>query len=565
MPRGIEDLGDGGDETRSFSERAHTEVGVSAPEQNPPVIDTSGGVKRFTGDSLVSQLNTSFGGPDVQPGHGNSTSCNDRFPRHACLVSISAFVIRWVGERKPDAMKGAPMRTSATDIDFATLAARATGAVVTPDDAAYDEERKLFPGDLDRHPTAMVRVVDSADVAAAIDFATTAGVEFTVRSGGHSPLGAGVVDDGLVIDVRDLDNIDIDTDARTAWVGSGVTAADFTTAAGEHGLVLGFGDTGSVGVGGITLGGGVGFLARKFGLTIDSLLAAEIVTASGEVLITDADNHPDLFWAVRGGGGNFGVVTRFHFELQPLERIVGGIMILPATPDTIAGFLAESANAPDELSTMANVMAAPPMPFLPEELIGTTVLLGFLTWAGDLEEGHRVIDRFRSLAEPLADFMREMPYSGMFPPEEGEYRPTAVALTGFSDDVSPQRIDQILGAVAASDAPMRAVQLRVLGGAVSRVPNEATAYAHRDRAMMVNVASFYEDQSTRQNRSDWVRDLHGYLTDGDAGYIGFLADEGEQRTKAAYPHGAWERLSEIKAIYDPGNIFHHNQNIPPAN
>jgi FAD/FMN-containing dehydrogenase len=461
-------------------------------------------------------------------------------------------------------MKGALMRTSATDFDLTTLAARVTGAVVTPEDAAYDEERKLFPGDLDRHPSAIVRVVDSGDVAAVIDFAKSADLEFTVRSGGHSALGAGIVDGGLVIDVRDLDNIDIDSDAKTAWVGSGVTAADFSTAAAKHGLVLGFGDTGSVGVGGITLGGGVGFLARKFGLTIDSLLAAEVVTASGDVLIADADNHPELFWGVRGGGGNFGVATRFHFELQPLDRIVGGMLFLPATPETIAGFLAESANAPDELSTIANVMSAPPMPFLPEELIGKTVLMGFLTWAGDLEEGHLVMDRFRALAEPLADFVQEMPYSGMYPSEEEEYRPIAVALTGFTDEVSPERIEQILEAVAASDAPMRAVQLRVLGGAVSRVPNDATAYAHRDRATMVNVASFYEDQSTREKRLDWVRDLHEKLTDGDAGYVGFLADEGEQRTQAAYPHGNWERLREIKAEYDPDNIFHHNQNIPPA-
>ncbi|MGA8040391.1 MAG: FAD-binding oxidoreductase [Acidimicrobiia bacterium] len=452
-----------------------------------------------------------------------------------------------------------------TAIDADRLRKLAKGAVIMPDDPDYDAQRKLFYGGIDARPGAVVRVADATDVAAVLEFAVESGVDFTVRSGGHSVAGHSTTDGGLVIDVRDLDQITIDATARTAWVGSGATARGVSVAAGQHGLGVSFGDTGSVGVGGIALGGGAGFLLRKYGLTIDSLLAAQIVTADGQILDIDEETHPDLFWAIRGGGGNFGVATRFKLALNPVDPFVGGMLILPATPDVIEGFVALSQSAPDDLSTIANVMTAPPMPFLPPDLTGKTILMGLLAWAGDADEGAKTMDGFRALGDPLFDAVDVMPYSGMYPPEDEDYSPTAVARTGFSDEITPSQVKTFLEAIDASDAPMSAVQFRALGGAMARVPQQATAFGHRHRKFMVNVASFYESQEDRPTRETWVRSLANVMTNGDpGGYVGFLEDEGIDRVRAAYPGGTWDRLREVKAKYDPENIFSHNQNIPPG-
>ena len=212
---------------------------------------------------------------------------------------------------------------------------------------------------------------------------------------------------------------------RTAWAETGLTAGEYTTAAGAYGLATGFGDTGSVGIGGITLGGGVGYLVRKHGLTIDDLLAAEIVTADGQLLRVDAETHPDLFWAIRGGGGNFGVATRFQFRLHEVDTIVGGILILPATPDIIASFIAEAEAAPEELSTIANIMPAPPMPFVPAEHHGQLIIMALICYAGAIEAGERAIAPFRALATPIADMVRPMRYPEIYPPEQEDYHPVA--------------------------------------------------------------------------------------------------------------------------------------------
>jgi FAD/FMN-containing dehydrogenase len=240
-----------------------------------------------------------------------------------------------------------------------------SGRVITPDDPGYDQARTVFYGGIDKRPSAIVRVSSGEDIRRVIALARQEGCELAVRSGGHSVVGHSTTDGGLVIDLRGMSKIDVDPGARTAWVETGATALQVTQALAEHGLAIGFGDSGSVGVGGITLGGGIGFLVRKFGMTIDSLLAADVVTADGRQLLVDANNHSDLFWAIRGGGGNFGVATRLQFRLHELKRFTGGILILPATPETVAAFAAASIAAPDELSTIGNVMPAPPLPFLP--------------------------------------------------------------------------------------------------------------------------------------------------------------------------------------------------------
>jgi FAD/FMN-containing dehydrogenase len=445
------------------------------------------------------------------------------------------------------------------------LADELKGRVIEPDDPDYDEARTVFYGTVDRRPSVIVKVADATDVAQVIAHARDSGLELAVRSGGHSVAGHGVTDGGIVLDLSDMRALEIDPEARTAWAETGLTAGEYTHAAGEHGLATGFGDTGSVGIGGITLGGGVGFLARKHGLTIDDLLAAEVVTADGELLYADAENHPDLFWAIRGGGGNFGVATRLKFRLHPMDAFVGGILILPATAEVIESFVAQAQAAPEELSTIANVMSAPPLPFLPPEAHGKLVVMGMLAHAGDVEDGERAVAPFRELAEPIADMVRPMSYPEMYPPEEEEYRPVAVARTMFVDSVGRDAAETILERIQASTAVMAVTQLRVLGGAVARVPADATAYAHRDSRIMVNVAALYQQPDERAEHEAWVHGLaRELLQDDDGAYVGFLADEGEERVRAAYPGPTWDRLRQVKRRYDPANLFRLNQNITPA-
>jgi len=439
------------------------------------------------------------------------------------------------------------------------------GHVVTPDHPNYDATRTVFYGGIDKRPAAIIRVADVADVSRVIKTARDEGFELAVRSGGHSVSGHSTTEGGLVIDLRDLSKIEIDADARTAWVEAGVTAVQLTEALAPHKLVVGFGDSGSVGVSGITLGGGIGFLVRKFGLTIDSLLAAELVTADGQQVRADERHDADLFWAIRGGGGNFGVVTRLQFRLRELPHFTGGILILPATPETIAGFSALSLAAPEELSTIGNVMPAPPLPFLAAEHHGRLVIFAFMAFAGDDAAAERALAPFRALAAPLADMVKPGPYIGMYPPEDPNYRPTAVARTMFVDGIDAAAAGTIYDYLTRSDATVRVAQLRALGGAAGRVPADATAYAHRSKRMLVNTAAFYQGEADREVRKAWVAEFARAIQPADdSAYVGFLGDDGPARIRSAYPGATWERLVRIKGKYDPTNLFRLNQNIRPA-
>jgi FAD/FMN-containing dehydrogenase len=437
--------------------------------------------------------------------------------------------------------------------------------VITPDDADYDQARTVFYGGIDRRPLAIVRVANANDVAHVVSLARETGIELAVRSGGHSIPGHSVSEGGIVLDLSQMKALRIDPQGRTAWAETGLTAAEFTVAASAHGLATGFGDTGSVGIGGITLGGGVGFLVRKYGMTIDDLLAAEIVTANGGLLYIDANTHPDLFWAIRGGGGNFGVVTRFQFRLHPVDRVVGGMLVLPATPDVVRSFVAEAEAAPEELSTILNVMVAPPMPFLPAEYHGKLIVMAIMVYAGDIEAGLRAVGPFRALATPVADMIRPMRYVEMYPPEQAGYHPTAASRTMFIDSVDQHTAEVILEHLRSSTAQMAVAQIRVLGGAMARVPNEATAFAHRHRRIMVNVAALYGNPAEATKHETWAIDFAAALRQGDFGaYVNFLGADGKDRIRDAYPGATWDRLVAIKTKYDPANVFRLNQNIAPA-
>ena len=295
------------------------------------------------------------------------------------------------------------------------------------------------------------------------------------------------------------------------------------------------------------------------------MLAAEIVTADGQLLRVDSDHHPDLFWAIRGGGGNFGVVTRFQFRLHPLETVTGGILMLPATPEVDRRVHRGRGGGAGGVSTIANVMPAPPMPFVPSEYHGELVVMAMLVHAGPTEAGEQAVAPFRALATPIADLVRPMPYPEIYPPDDPDYRPLAAARTMFLDSIDGGGAGEILDHLAASTAQMPVAQLRVLGGAMARVPTEATAFAHRASRIMVNVAAVYATREEAPVHEAWVTEVAAALRQGDRGaYVNFLADEGEERIGAAYPGGTWDRLAAVKRRYDPANLFRLNQNIPPA-
>lgn len=329
-------------------------------------------------------------------------------------------------------------------------------------------------------------------------------------------------------------------------------------------VASGFGDTASVGIGGLTLGGGIGLLTRKYGMTIDNVLAAEVVTADGGIRQVDADHHPDLFWAIRGGGGNVGVVTKLQLQLVEVDEVYGGWLVLPATAETVAGFVATAAQAPAELTAIAEVMIAPPLPFLPPECHGLPVVLAALCHVGSADDGERAVAPLRALASPIADMVGPMRYRDLLFADELPPHRMAVR-TVFLDGVDLETAAGIVTRLEASTAMMSTVQLRVLGGAMARVPADATAFAHRDRRILAMAGAMYGDPAEAAAHETWVAATIDALADGTTGaYVSFLGEGEEHRTREAYPGPTWDRLRAIKTRYDHTNLFRWNQNVPPA-
>ena len=452
-----------------------------------------------------------------------------------------------------------------SDIPIANLRANLNGTVIAPDDPGYDDARRVFFTGFDRRPAAIVRVADASDVSRTVNLARETGAELAVRSGGHSRAGFGTSGGGILLDLSEMNAVEIDPESRTAWAQTGVTAGDYTKAAGKHGLATGLGDTASVGVGGITLGGGIGFLVRKHGLTIDDVLGAEVVTADGELLEVDQDTHPELFWALRGGGGNFGVATRLLFRLHEIDEVVGGMLMLPASAEVIVGLVAAAEAAPEELSVIANVMKAPPLPFVPAEQHGKPVVMARMVYAGDAGAGERAIAPLRALATPLADMVRPIRYPEIYEGPEGR-RPAIDAGTNvLVDGLSPRAGETILEHLETSTARIPIAQLRVLGGAMARVPADATAFGYRGARLMVNVTAMDDRPEEGPEHKAWASGLATVLSDGaGAAYVGFLGDEGEQGVRRAYPPATLDRLAQVKRQYDPDDLFRLNENIRPA-
>jgi FAD/FMN-containing dehydrogenase len=448
---------------------------------------------------------------------------------------------------------------------ISTLRASLNGKVIAADDPRYDDVRRVFFTGFDRRPAAIVGVTDAADVTRVVGLARDTGAELAVRSGGHSRAGHGTSEGGIVIDLAAMNEVEIDPDGRTAWAQTGVTAGDYTAHTSVHGLATGLGDTPSVGLGGITLGGGIGYLVRKTGLTIDDVLAAEVVTAEGDLLRADADTHPDLFWALRGGGGNFGVVTRLQLRLHPIDQVVGGMLLLPADPDVITGLVAAADAADEDLSLIANIMKAPPLPFIAAEQHGKPMVMIQMVYAGDAEPATKAIAPIRALATPLADMVRPIRYPEMYAVPEGPAPAFAAGTNLLVDDLSAGAAETILARLERATAAIAAVQVRVLGGAMARVADDATAFGHRGARLMVNIAAMDPRAETQADHEAWAAELATALADGTAerAYLGFVGDEGQEGVRRAYPPATLERLARAKRRYDPDNLFHLNLNVVP--
>lgn len=445
------------------------------------------------------------------------------------------------------------------------LASRLNGRLAVSGDHDYDALRTLPHVNWDHMPIFVARVGNAADVADVVHFARRHGLELAVRSGGHSVCGHSGTDRGVVVDLRDLKDLDIDLETMSVWAGSGLTAGEVSGALDEHQVVVGFGDTASVGIGGLTLGGGMGYMSRRHGLTVDVLLAAEIVTAAGDILVVDKNNDPELFWAIRGGGGNFGIVTRFKYRLHSLPAFTGGPLILPATPETLAGFVAAAKAAPNELTTILMAMPAPPMPFLPPEIYGKTVLFGMMAYAGTVEDAQRALAPFRALATPIADLVRPGPYSMMYLPEQPGMRTSVSVRSQFTDAITVEDAAAILSRLDQCNAPMRMAQIRVLGGAITEASSSSTAYAHRQEPILTGFLAMDGSAEAAVRHDEWAAgSIAAVRGKKGANYVNFLADEGFEALKASYPGQVWNRLRTIKRRYDPNNLFRLNQNIPPA-
>jgi FAD/FMN-containing dehydrogenase len=455
---------------------------------------------------------------------------------------------------------------SSIHAELEELRTQLTGRLITAEHAEFDAARNVVYITVDRRPMAIVRATTTADFAAAVRFAAKRGLPLAVRSGGHSLAYYGVVDDALVVDLSGMKRVSIDPEQRIARVQPGATSGDLAAPANAHGLALTTGDTHSVGMGGLTTGGGIGFMARKYGLAIDNLIAAQVVTAAGEVVRASADEHPDLFWAIRGGGGNFGIITEFTYRLAPVGQIYGGELLLPVTREVLRGYLDYAVTAPDELTTIANVLYAPPFPHVPADRVGELALSILVCWTGDMADGERALAPLRALAEPIVDAVGPMPYPEIYRFTAHQAEPHGASIRSmFADDFSDAALDAVLEAIKRASSPFSLVQFRGLGGAFARIAGDSTAFAHRDKRYFFAIIGLWLDPAEDPAvHTAWTEKLWRTVRpEGSGVYVNFLESEGPERVRDAYPPATLARLAAIKQRYDPQNMFRFNQNILP--
>jgi FAD/FMN-containing dehydrogenase len=442
------------------------------------------------------------------------------------------------------------------------------GQVLARDDAGYEKARRVYNAMIDRQPAMVVRCANAGDVMAAVNFAREHQLDLAVRGGEHSVPGFGTCDDGVVVDLSGMRGVRVDPAAKTARAEGGATWGDFNAATYAFGLATTGGIISTTGVGGLTLGGGIGYLARGYGLSCDSLVSADVVTADGRFLVASEDENDDLFWALRGGGGNFGVVTSFKFRVHPVKDIYGGPMFFELRhAGAILRFFREFiAEAPEELGAFPAFQIAPPLPFIPEDRHGDTFLAMVACWAGPLDQGPRALQPFHDLAPVVAEFVGPMPYpalnsafDALVPPGLQHYW-----KANFVTELTDEAIDAHLEHGPKVPVVNSTVHIYPINGACHRVAPDATAFAYRDANFATVIAGMWPDPAQNEANISWVRDYYDATAplSEEGGYVNFMADDDQGRIKANY-RGNYERLLTIKRKYDPDNLFHLNQNIRP--
>jgi FAD/FMN-containing dehydrogenase len=443
------------------------------------------------------------------------------------------------------------------------------GEIALPGDSDYEEACRVWNGAHDGHtPALVVRCAGAADVIAAVGFARANDLEIAVRGGGHSVAGFSTCDGGIVIDLAPMNDVHVDPIAARAAVGGGAVWADVDHETQAHGLATTGGLVSTTGVAGFTLGGGIGWTMRKFGLACDNLAAAEVVLADGRLVHTSETENPELLWGLRGGGGNFGIVTQFELDLHPLGPMVyAGPVFYPAAAarDLLRAFREWAPDAPDDITALVNLTSAPPLPVIPEQWHGQKVTALIAASAGPVDEGAALVRRLRDVAEPVADLLGPMPYHAiqtLIDPlwEKGVHAYFKATNLARLDD---ELVDRLCEIHLAAPGPQCEIHVHQMGGAVGRVPDGATAFAERSMPFVLNAVTGWRDASAGMAHTEWARRVVGAASDASTGraYVNFLGDAGAAR--ASYGDETYARLVSLKKRYDPTNVFHLNQNVDP--
>ncbi|WP_019886159.1 FAD-binding oxidoreductase [Streptomyces purpureus] len=447
-----------------------------------------------------------------------------------------------------------------------TLSTLIRGDVIEPGHPAYEEARRVYNAMHDRRPAVVVRPVGAGDVSTAVRFARDHALPLAVRGGSHAVAGYGTVDDGLVVDLSRMRKVHVDPKTRTARAEGGCTWADFDRATHEHGLASTGGAVSSTGIAGLTLGGGMGHLARRCGLSCDNLIAAEVVTADGDRLICDAQRHPDLFWALRGGGGNFGVVTAFTYRLHPIDDILGGPVFYPLDGEVARRWRDMIADAPVELNAIFLLVLGPPLPFLPERWHGRPVCAVLVCFSGRPEEDEKVRARLGDLGPVIGQAVDRIPYpvintlfdedlpAGLYHYWKGH----------FSRGLSDGAIEAHMAFGATIPSMETDTAIFPIDGAVHEVGPEETAFAYRDASFSHALGATYADPADTERNVAWTREYDAALRPHtqEAGYVNFMDSDDQERVRANYGRN-YDRLRAVKRRYDPDNLFRLNHNITP--
>lgn len=464
-------------------------------------------------------------------------------------------------------------RIEIADDAIAAFAATLRGQLLVDGDPGYDDARRIWNGMIDRKPALIARCLGASDVVAAVSFAREHDLLFSVRGAGHNIAGTSLVDGGLMIDLIQMQGIRVEPDERRVWVQPGTTWADVDRETQLHGLVVPGGIVSTTGVSGFTLGGGFGWLTRKWGYTSDLLRSVEIVTADGQLRNVTPDSHPDLFWALSGGGGNFGVVTGFEFEAMPLgPTVMAGIVFHPyeRATELLRHFREITDNAPEELSCLFAVRTAPPAPFIPEQFHGQPIVGFAMSYAGTLEDAEPYAEQIRAFpGEPIVDLIRPQPFMAhqKFLDSGQPWGRNYYWKSDFFDAISDEVIERAVANWNKIPAPFSSTLIMHLGGAATDIPLEATAVGHRNAEFVMAIQAAWEDPADADRHIGWAReffhDVHPFSSGN--GYINFQTeDEGEDRVRQSYPTAVYERLVSVKDRYDPINLFRINKNIRPT-